>query len=98
MKQVHISDLKKAFARIIEKLESEGVSEIITTQDFYNLIPTDSWEIYRDKPDIVIGSLSDDIDSISELVNNPDRECTYVDFDRVASVLRLISQIQNPPD
>ena len=85
-----------AFARIISKLEFENVSEIEVTSDLYKIIPTDKWEIDQPLTEET-GSLEDDIASIDKMVEL-DRICTYVDFDRIASILRIISQVRNPPE
>jgi len=97
MREVKLDTLKKVFDRIIEKLEFEGVSAIKFEDDLYNKIPTHKWSIYN-KPEevVVMGSLHDDIDSLNELISYKGSICTYVDFDRSASVLRAISEIRNP--
>jgi len=45
---------------------------------------------------IDLGSLKDDVEELEKLTKNKERICTYVDFDRVASLLREISQVNNP--
>ena len=75
--------------------QEKNVEEIEIHTDYYRIIPTDEWETY-DKDVIELGSLDDDIMELTDMSQNPDRPCTYVDFDRAASVLRAISQINNP--
>lgn len=96
MKKIEIDVLRKAFNRIIDKLQQEEVKEIYIDTDGYFLITADEWkEQYPERYEVVTGSLIDDIDEINKLVDE-DRFCTYVDFDRVSSILRAISQAQNP--
>jgi hypothetical protein len=97
MKNVKVSTLKAAFDRILEKLEFEEVDLIQMESNFYNIVPADKWDITLPETKIEIGSLWDDVDEIEKLVLDKDRICTYVDFDRVASILRAISQVRNPP-
>jgi len=92
---IRTQDLKKAFERIINKLEYENIEEVKLETDWYKFIPTDEWENFG-KDVIAVGSLQDDLESIALLVHNAARPCTYVDFDRVASILRAISQKNNP--
>jgi hypothetical protein len=90
------SDLKIIFSRIIDKLENENVDQVELDTDFYWHIPADKWEAFEQAP-ALLGSLKDDIDSLILLANDSERPCTYVDFDRTATVLKAISQKNNAP-
>lgn len=101
---MEIAQLEEIFERIINKLkfELDEESKILTKTDTYRLIPTEKWNKF-DKPEnwnsaseINLGSLRDDIEELIKLAKDKDRICTYVDFDRVASLLREISQVNNP--
>jgi hypothetical protein len=105
-KKMRIADLEEIFRRIVLKLKFElgDQAEIRTTTDLYRLIPTDKWSKFEKSEDwnsaskIHLGSLNDDIEELEKLVNDRNRVCTYVDFDRVAALLREISDIINPVD
>lgn len=95
MKKIEIEELEIIFSKIIKKLKNEGFTELRFNNDFYRIIPTDKWDSYGN--DIVHeASLYDDIDSIKLLIQDSARNVTYVDFDRLASVLRAISENNNP--
>ncbi|CAD0002111.1 hypothetical protein [Flavobacterium chungangense] len=95
MKKIEIKELEIIFFKIIEKLKSEGCDELTFDDDFYRIIPTEKWDSYEE--DIIHeASLFDDLDSVKLLKNDSTRILTYVDFDRVASILRAISQKNNP--
>ena len=97
VRHIKKSDLKIVFNRIIKRLEDEGLASIEIESDLYNIIPADKWDIINKIEDVVIiGSLQDDIDCIKQLAKDTTRFCTYVDFDRVATILRAISQKQCP--
>ena len=87
--------LEKAFEQIMTKLKSEEVEKIQLTDDYYKFIPTDEWSNVE-KDVILVGSLFDDIDSLHKVLNESNRVFTYVDFDRIASILRAISETLNP--
>lgn len=98
MNKIDINDLKLIFNRLIEKLEFEEIKEFFCETDLYNKIPAYSSNIYNNINDsITIGSLNDDIECLNKLAKNADRPCTYVDFDRTASLLNAISAKFNPP-
>lgn len=94
MARINITDLEQIFSRVLEKLRFEE-EEFVIEDDFYKFIPTDKWASFVE--DIVeTGSLSDDINNLKKLATDPKRPCAFVDFDRLASVLRAISQTKNP--
>ena len=95
--KIRIELLEIAFERIIQKLQAEDVEEIEIPFDLYRIIPSDKLDISNSEDDEVnIGSLHDDLESIEKLVFDKKRPCTYVDFDRVSSLLRIISEVNNP--
>lgn len=95
MKKIKIEELEIIFSKIINKLKDEGFYELSFNEDFYRIIPTEKWDSY-DEDIIHEASLYDDIDSLKLLIHNQDRYTTYVDFDRLASILRVISEKNNP--
>lgn len=99
-----VSELEEIFVKIIDKLKFEvgENSELQLETDAYRIIPTEKWSKF-DNPDdwnsadeIDLGSLKDDVEELEKLVKQKERICTFVDFDRVASLLREISQVNNP--
>lgn len=95
MKTIKVNDLKKLFQMIIEQLKIlEGVDEIDVDKDMYRFVPTDKWQSFEQQP--LIGSLFDDVDELKKLLSDTDRVISYVDFDRIASVLKYISEKLNP--
>ena len=95
MKNIKVEELRAIFQKIIEKLKSEGYEELNFIKDFYRIIPTEKWDSYNE--DLAHeASLFDDIYSLKLLNYDSKRTTTYVDFDRLASILRAISQNNNP--
>lgn len=95
MKRVTTTELSQMFDRIIDKLNKEKIENIDIETDYYRIIPSDEWSNFTQDV-IEVGSLNDDIESLKRLIENSNRPCTYVDFDRLASLLRAISQKNNP--
>lgn len=104
MNRIKTSELKILFDRVIEKLEQElgfdGEVELKTS--VYRLIPTEKWNSFNKPEDwfsaseIDQGDLDDDLNELRKIVQDVERPCTYVDFDRLASILREISEVRNP--
>jgi hypothetical protein len=106
MKNIKVSELKILFEKIIDKLETEygKEAEFELKTIIYRLIPTEKWDKF-DKPEdwfsaseISQGDIQDDLTELRKLITEKDRITTFVDFDRLASVLREISQVENPVD
>ena len=106
MNEIKISELKILFNKVIDKLESEKGAEgqIELETIIYRLVPTEKWNKFEKPEDwfsaseIDQGDLNDDLMELKKLVDDKERVCTYVDFDRLASILREISQMENPID
>ncbi len=104
MKSIKISELKILFKKVIEKLENEcgAESELELKTTLYKLIPTENWdqferdEDWRRASEITLGDLADDLFELRKLTKEKDRMITFVDFDRLASILREISEVRNP--
>ena len=95
MRKISINDLSVIFSKIVLKLNQESHKEIEFSRDLYRIIPTEEWDSFGNV-NIENCYLFDDIDHLKILAQGKNRLCTYVDFDRLASVLREISQINNP--
>ncbi|MET1260048.1 hypothetical protein ABV409_11920 [Flagellimonas sp. DF-77] len=106
MNKIKVSELKSVFENIIQKLETEygKETELELNTTIYRLIPTEKWDTF-DKPEdwfsaseIDQGDLQDDVNELKKLLTEREGVATFVDFDRLASVLREISQVENPVD
>ncbi len=94
--KIEVDTLEIAFKRIISRLRNfEQVDEVEFDFDTYWQV-SEFWEEYPEKYSMMVGSIVDDIDCIKMLVEDDERMCTYVDFDRVASILHAISETRNP--
>ena len=106
MSKIKISELKILFDKVIEKLELEygKDAEMELNTSIYRLIPTDKWdefikpEDWHSASEIAQGDLQDDVTELKKLLSDENRITTFVDFDRLASVLREISQEENPAE
>ena len=91
--------LKKIFDIIFDKIEGYMPGSISIPQDYYLNIPMDeayaiSKNIENIKP--AIGSLYDDWENLTNLIDKK-HPVTFVDVDRLASIMKAISQELNPP-
>jgi len=104
MSGIKVSELKILFNKVIEKLENEygEDAEMELKTIIYRLIPTEKWNKFEKPEDwfsaseIMQGDLQDDLLELKKLLTGKERIATFVDFDRLASVLREISQVENP--
>lgn len=99
MKHITINQLENIFQRILKKLifELGKDGEFKTETSWYREIPADKWtNLSGTSKDEITGDLQVDIQELVKLANDENRICTYVDFDRVSSLLKEISQTQNP--
>jgi len=95
--KITTKELEQLFKRIIGKLRSEEVEYVTFSMDEYKIILADCWEDFTQEK-VAIGSMNDDIDMVKKMIQDENRPCTYVDFDRTSSILRAISEIRNPAE
>ena len=94
--KITLSELELAFARVLGKLKEEGHNVIdLGELDQYWTILAPDWTDMSQIPEPSVGSFLDDLESL-KLLTDKDRPTTYVDFDRTAALLQLISERLNP--
>lgn len=94
--KITTDELKIIFDFVIKKLKTEGYNEFEIDDDFYCLISTEKWSNMNilNYIDCDVGSLQDDIRELKEIPKN--ETVTFVDFDRLAAIIRMISKLSNP--
>jgi len=104
MNTINVSELKTLFERVIKKLKTEYSSdtEMELKTIIYRLFPTEKWNKFEKPEDwfsaseIDQGDLQDDVMELKKMISDNERIATFVYFERLASVLREITQVENP--
>ncbi|MEM6766208.1 MAG: hypothetical protein AAF655_14820 [Bacteroidota bacterium] len=95
MEEVSLEELDRFFEAVLTKLKKDSVSNISIEEDFYWHFAGNDRTNFKSPVDPVVGSLFDDVRSIKDNVLH--REVTtYLDFDRLASILLYLSEKLNP--
>ncbi|MEM6766997.1 MAG: hypothetical protein AAF655_18820 [Bacteroidota bacterium] len=92
---ITVDELRVVFNTIIIKLEHDSVSEMTIEEDLYWDYPRPNWTDMENTTGLHVGSLFDDVESLKRDVFELEH-ISYLDFDRVASILKYISENQNP--
>lgn len=95
MNKISKKELEIIFNLILQKLSKEKIDEIEFDMDEYWIITTDEWNEFKDSPKPAVGSLKEDIEYLKKSIEYNEM-ISYVDFDRLASVLRAISEKKAP--
>ncbi len=95
MSSITINEIEILFKLIIDKLEKDHLQYFNFSTDEYWLISADKWNDFKNPPEIVVGSLKDDINYLKKSIVEKE-VFTYSDLDRLATVLRAISEQQAP--
>ena len=84
------------FKKVITKLKELEIDSVELDQDYYLLIDSSDWKkVGEPNPEPVTGSLIDDWDSLKKVATD-EHPLMFVDFDRLASILRAMSEKINP--
>lgn len=93
--QFKIADLKKLLLLIIKKLNADGVENLELVGDEYWFISQDAALDLSKTPQLLVGSLKEDFHYLNEALVEGEI-FSYSSLDRVATILKLISEKQSP--
>ncbi len=91
---IKTEELSTIFSILINKLYEGEITEIMIEGDNYWNISTSDWfEIPAKEP--VLGSLMDDWENLQKVMKG-EQIASFLDYDRFASIIRMISEIIIP--
>jgi len=89
---VTVGELRILFDKLMNKMEQEGIISLdINEIDYYWIVSSDEWTNFETDVSLDVGSLIDDWKSLQK-VRSEEHIPTYVDFDRLASILRAVAE------
>jgi hypothetical protein len=96
---IKTEEIERIFKLLIEKLKEGGIENISVNQDYYlNISPSDLYKLDKiSNVELNVGSLDDDWESLLKTING-ENVFTYLDFDRIASILIAVSEEIIPTD
>ena len=95
MTEITIKEVEVLFKLAIEKLKNDKLANVEFNNDEYWIITTDEWDKFEDIPKPAVGSIKEDIEFLRAAIKE-NVIYSYSDFDRLATILRAISEIQAP--
>ncbi|WP_332641949.1 hypothetical protein [Aeromicrobium sp.] len=90
-----VSELRAAMERLLTAIEEQIGPEIDIPVDFYWNVPNSAAYKVGKKPKLDVGSVVDDVQSVSDYASEPVDEHTAIwhECEHVAGVLRAIAQV-----
>ncbi len=95
MNTITTYEIEAIFKLVINKLKEDEVSYIEIPDDDYWQVPADQWSDFGTVPEPVVCSLADDFNYLKKAIE-ASSIISYSDFDRLASLLRIISEKMAP--
>ena len=95
MSRVTVDEIEILFKLVIEKLKNDKRASIEFNTDEYWIITSDEWDNFKKMPKPAVGSIKEDIEYLKKAIRQG-RIYTYSDLDRLATILRAISEIEAP--
>lgn len=93
--KVTIDELESIFKRLVQKAREDGIEFVNIESDYYWIIFSDEWDNFSSSPEPSVGSLIDDWNSLQG-ISKTNRIVTYLDYERLASILRALSETITP--
>ena len=95
MTEINIKEIEVLFKLVIERLKNDRLTSVEFNNDEYWIITTDEWDRFESFPKPAVGSIKDDLEFLRATIKE-NVIYSYSDFDRLATILRAISEIQAP--
>ena len=93
--RIAVNEIKLIFELLIQRITNDKIDLLDVESDYYWIIPSEEWDNFASFPDMVVGSLVDDWNSLQEVLET-ERIVTYLDYERFASILRVMSETIAP--
>jgi hypothetical protein len=96
--EIQTRQLEIIFQKIISKLKEDGIDRVELNQDMYLFLSNrDSYEMNQVVEKPLIGSLVDDWEELKK-ISEDKQIMTYVDFERLSSILRAVCEELSPEE
>ncbi|MDD2793851.1 MAG: hypothetical protein PHD73_11775 [Sediminibacterium sp.] len=95
MTNITINEIEQMFRLIITKLKNEGFDKIDFDENEYWVISADEMFDFSHAPSPSVGSLNDDVNYMKKAIEEG-AVYSYSELDRLASLLKVISEKQAP--
>lgn len=95
MTKISLEEIETIFDLIVRKLKYDNLKDFEFSTDEYWIVLADEWSDFNVSPIPAVGSLKEDIEYLRESLDKSEI-VTYSDLDRIATVLRAISEQQAP--
>jgi hypothetical protein len=95
MNNISITEIEVLFQLVLARLKADNLNNIQIDTDEYWIILTSEWGDFTKSPEPAVGSLNEDISYLRKSIAE-NEIFTYSDLDRLATVLRAISEIEAP--
>ena len=93
---LRIADLRAAIERTLDAVEAQYGLEVAFDVDHYWNVPISSAYDLDQAPELDMGQLSDDADTISATANGSDPVSIWHECDHLAGVLRALAHLDLP--
>ncbi|MGL5806480.1 MAG: hypothetical protein ACRC2R_26210 [Xenococcaceae cyanobacterium] len=92
-----IEEIEFIFEHLIQKAKNDKIELVNIETDYYWIITSDDWDDFSSclSPEPCIGSIVDDWNSLQEILKTK-QIVTYLDYERLASILRALSETIAP--
>jgi hypothetical protein len=93
---VKVADLRTALQRLLDAIEEQIGSEIDLATDFYWNVPNQAAYQVDADPELDVGSVFDDVQSVSDYASGDANEPTIIwhECEHLAGVLRAIANLE----
>jgi hypothetical protein len=91
MNTFNVNNLEAILTRLISRLREQGVQELSFANDMYWDISIDQIDLLSAKPELMVGSLDDDISFLNRIIEE-DFISNYLELERLAALFKFMAK------
>jgi hypothetical protein len=93
MSKISLDNIELILNAMIRRFRDKGIEEFTFSDEMYWDVPTEEFSLFPKKPDLVVGSLADDISFLNSLIEE-DYITNFLELERLSALFKFIAKQQ----
>jgi hypothetical protein len=91
MSSIALNNIEIIINNLISKLRNNGIERLSFSDEMYWEVPIDEFTSFPQKPDLIVGSLSDDISFLNSLVEEG-YVTNFLELERLSALFKFMAK------
>ncbi len=91
MKSISLNNIELVLKDLIRRLRDDGIEELSFNDEMYWDVPIDEFTSFPQKPDLMVGSLEDDISFLNSLIEEG-YVTNFLELERLSALFKFMAK------